>query len=131
MAIVTPAFSTIAPAYALALSRSSTAFTKRQRDSAARATARFTVGRRRRDDIPRAIDVAGLERPPDNRHLRGHRRDLVDDVRRHDCDPRPGVDQRAQLPRRHGSGTDDQDAPPFELEEHGKYCHQPPARVRP
>ena len=133
IAIVTPAFCTIAPAYALALSRSSTALTKRQRASAACATARLTSGGAAATTYQAPSTSAGLERPADDRESRCHRRDLVDHVGSHDRDARPCVHERAQLARRHWTGADHEDAPPFELEEHGENRHGPPVvgGVRP
>ena len=86
--------------------------------------------RRRGDDIPDAIDIAGFERPAHDGNLRRQDRNLIDDVRRDDRDPRASVDKRAHLPRRHRSGPDHEDGPPFELEEHGKYRHPDSASRR-
>ena len=84
------------------------------------------LGRRRRHDEPRAVEVVRLERPADNREIGGHRRNGVDDVGSHDRNARAGVHERAQLSRRHWPGADHEDAPPFELEEHGENRHGPP-----
>ena len=106
----------------VALAGSSTAFTKTRRASAASATARFDLGRRRRDDQPRAVEIGRRERRAARScdvRLRCDRR--RDDLGRDDADvARRRRAAAAASRRRHGPPPTSRTRRPARLRNSGK-----------
>ena len=104
MATVTPSRRTTPLRKAVALAGSSTALTKIRRAAAACRHLAIDLGRRRRDDQPRAVQVGRAERAFLDRHAASG--DVRVDVRRHHEDVGAGVDELPQLPGSDRAPTD-------------------------